>query len=251
MSARSKAFTLVELLVVIGIIAVLISILLPALSRARTSARRLTCLSMLRQIQTASLNYASSSNGWYFPIFPRFNQTALTPSTLSWAEDPTVRRYIGLLPFEPVYYAEAQGGYICPDAAYTRQTPNPNGSFNMRNSYGANYTEFMDWTFKDIYLYPSTGTPPVWAAYRQNRVNNSSQKLAWADSLSPAIRVTNSSGYTAEGSYSPNDKIAYRHLNGVNIAFFDGHAEWMSRKDVDKAFIDQGRIDRLWYPYKR
>jgi prepilin-type N-terminal cleavage/methylation domain-containing protein/prepilin-type processing-associated H-X9-DG protein len=58
---RSSAFTLVELLVVIGIIALLISILLPALNRARQASQVTVCLSNMRQLAVAVAAYASSN----------------------------------------------------------------------------------------------------------------------------------------------------------------------------------------------
>src|SRR5437868_3679273 len=54
-----KAFTIVELLVVIGIVVVLVALLLPSLSRARSHALRVGCLSNLRQLGTALLAYAT------------------------------------------------------------------------------------------------------------------------------------------------------------------------------------------------
>jgi prepilin-type N-terminal cleavage/methylation domain-containing protein/prepilin-type processing-associated H-X9-DG protein len=63
MPSRRRAFTLVELLVVIGIVAVLIALLVPALGRAREGARRTVCASNLRQLAGACLAYAQAHRG--------------------------------------------------------------------------------------------------------------------------------------------------------------------------------------------
>src|SRR3954468_2260808 len=84
---RKHGFTLVELLVVIGIIAILVAVLLPALRKARESANTAACLSNLRQIGMAFHMYANENHGWLPSAGPN-HDFRLAPGSLalSWPE---------------------------------------------------------------------------------------------------------------------------------------------------------------------
>ena len=65
---RSAGFTLVELMVVIGIIALLIALLMPALTKANHHAQQIRCVSNLRQVGILLTIYSQDNDGWYFPV---------------------------------------------------------------------------------------------------------------------------------------------------------------------------------------
>ena len=91
---RSSAFTLVELLVVIGIIAVLIGVLLPTLAAARRAAETAQCLSNLRQIGQGFATYSSEHLGWVIPGFIRQQPNTGGRGEENWATILVVKKYI-------------------------------------------------------------------------------------------------------------------------------------------------------------
>ena len=98
---KRRAFTLVELLVVISIIALLVSILMPALSRARYQAKKVLCMSNMRQWGLASSSYASDYEGRYFDV-------PCSSDRNIWDLDP---KFISYHPTYPLMY-KTTGGLV-------------------------------------------------------------------------------------------------------------------------------------------
>jgi prepilin-type N-terminal cleavage/methylation domain-containing protein/prepilin-type processing-associated H-X9-DG protein len=105
MRSRRRGFTLVELLVVIGIIAVLLSLLVPTLGRVRDEAKRATCMSNLRQVGAAMLMYAADND-----------QTFASAGNEGYWDDPTGK---ARLPNDPkAYWGVAYLPYAMQGKAY-------------------------------------------------------------------------------------------------------------------------------------
>ncbi len=99
LATRNRGFTLIELLVVISIIAILVSILLPALAKARELANRAVCMANIRGIIQSMVTYAQSNNG----VFP-----AVPGGVNGWIGTTYINE-----PRKPLYYAgTGTGNYL-------------------------------------------------------------------------------------------------------------------------------------------
>ena len=154
-----RGFTLVELLVVIGIIAVLISLLLPALSKARYQAIVVQCASNERQIGAAMIMYAADNHGY----LPRFDLPQLygTGNLSDLLGGPTQ------LSPQPGFYAYMNSYYKQPQAIFydpSGQTDTYNSLFTEFNT-GAFPVQFISYAIWVPHLCDGVEVPPVYYKY--------------------------------------------------------------------------------------
>ncbi len=233
---RRRGFTLVELLVVIGIIAVLVGILLPTLTRAREAANRTACLSNMRQLGTALLEYSNKYKGGYIPIgymaiksggsyahqrawnyAALYNRAVYAPVILGWLVEARLIRdgktYYCPSETNHQWLYNAEGGAFS-DLISANPWPFPPAGNGQETRFGYSSRPTVGWVMPP----PAAGTG---AQQFVNILDKPVPMPKWNNFKNKAI--------LADANVNPKH-LDTRHKKGVNVMYANGGAKWVPKE---------------------
>ena len=232
-----RGFTLVELLVVIGIIALLISILMPALTKARQQAVGLKCLNNIRQLTVVNQMYA---NGYkQIQVFCNWGDT-------QWYDNAKIG-WLFEVPLNGPLPEKVETGHFWQYLANRESYRCPTHVKGDSGTFGAAKSDALtSYLMNGATCGYGTKQPPT-----SNRIVffklgkfKSDDILFWEADERGGAAWNDGSSYPGE-SFNPTDPkasgLTSRHGKVATIACFDGHAEWISHQEFRKLAIDTKR----------
>ncbi len=247
-----RAFTLVELLVVVSILATLIAMLLPALNAARRAAVKTQCLTQLRGIAIAMQFYANDNKNW----FPSRNENGTNAAGAGGYPHQYRRtsnlRYDLNFTFTVPYVAGFSTKKLNRNAANVYRGSGANvmlcpGNFSDPPTVSNLFT--LDFGSYQYFVWPGQGNWNPSNTYVDLQRRNRVQGIAPLWSCFTQNRRQPSGNYIFVNAHFPLDGKGFPR--GMNCAFSDGSARWVDWKDCEQYWAINNQEQEYWPKYRK